>query len=351
MITEPVYITREDVKRATDVKSTARTDAQIDSAIESASRAAEGFLHRQHFYPLVATRYFDWPDRQSAKPWRLWLDDSDLISIDTLSSGGVVISTNDYNLEPNRSGPPFSRVEIKTSSDAAFGGGPTSQRDITITGLWGYANSTKAVGATAEALDAAEAGIDVDGATSAAVGVGSVLQIDDERFLVTDRAQLTTGQTLQTPLTSQNNNETVTVSDGTAFTTGEVLLLDSERMLVVDIAGNNLTVKRAWDGSTLAAHTGSTVYAQRALTVVRGALGTTATTHLAAASVLVWQPPSLLRQLVKAETLNDLQQETSGYARTVGSGESERESTGGGLKDIRDRAYRSLGRKGRTRAV
>lgn len=351
MLTEPVYVTREAVKRALDIKATARGDAEVDEAIESASRSAEGFLHRPHFYPLVATRYFDWPNRQSPKSWRLWLDDSELISATAVTSGGTIIDSADYNLEPNRNGPPYNRLEIKTSSSATFGGGSTPQRDVTVVGLWGYTNSTAAAGTTAEALDAAEAGVDVDGLASAAIGVGSVIQIDDERLLVTDRAQLTTGQTLQTPLTALNSNETVVVTTGSEFSVGEVLLLDSERMLIVDVAGNSLTVKRAWDGSTLAAHTGSTIYAQRTLTVIRAALGTTATTHSSAAAIWLWTPPSLLRQLVKAEALNDLLQGRSGYARTVGSGESEREASGQGLEDIRTRAFKALGRKGRTRVV
>ena len=47
-------------------------------------------------------------------------------------------------------------------------------------------------------------------------------------------------------------------------------------MLITDIAGNNLIVKRQKSGSTLAAHTGSTIYAPRQVTITRGDLGTTA---------------------------------------------------------------------------
>src|SRR5690606_22447868 len=57
----PWYTTRETVKAALDYKETARNDAQVDRAIESASRAVEGLLHRR-FYPETATRYFDWPN-------------------------------------------------------------------------------------------------------------------------------------------------------------------------------------------------------------------------------------------------------------------------------------------------
>ena len=84
---------------------------------------------------------------------------------------------------------------------------------------------------------------------------------------------------VQSDMTAQQNNVTISAS-GSGFNVGEVILVDSERMLIVDIAGNYLTVKRAWDGSVLAIHsTGADIYTLRLLTVTRGALGTTAGTH------------------------------------------------------------------------
>jgi hypothetical protein len=131
-----------------------------------------------------------------------------------------------------------------------------------------------------------------------------------------------------------------------------VLLIDSERMRIDDIAGNTLIVTRAWDGSTIAAHTaGATIYAPRTLTVARGALGTTAAAHGSGSTVYRWDAPGPVRQLCVAEALTDLLQGRSGYARTAGAGENEREATGRGLKDLRDRAYTSHGRKGRVRSV
>ncbi|MCG0065033.1 hypothetical protein L0F81_17310 [Streptomyces tricolor] len=347
------YATREEVKAELDVKETSRSNQRIDRALEDASRRVEGLMHRR-FYPVQATRYFDWPARPGAyTPWVLRLDDNELISVTTLASGGTVISSSDYNLEPNRSGPPFSRVEIKLSSSAAYGGGDTYQRDVQITGLWGYRNTETTAGTLAEALDATETGVDVDAATSAAVGVGSVLRIDSERMLVTGRSQLSTGQTLGgAGLTNINNSVTVAVQSGTAFAAGEVILIDAERMLVEDVVGNNLIVRRAWDGSTIAAHTaGATIYAPRTLTVTRGALGTSVDPHATGSTVHLWTPPGPIRQLTIAEALTDLLQGRSGYARTAGSGESEREMSGRGLKDLRAAVYAECGRKARMRSV
>lgn len=355
MTQAPVYATREDVMRALDSKETARNNRQIDRALEGASRSVEGLCHRR-FYPETATRYFDYPGPQHARPWRLWLDANDLISITTLISGGTTIASTDYFLEPNQYGPPYTRVEIDLDSSAAFSSGNTHQRAITITGLWGYRNDETQVGTLAEALDATETIVDVDSATSAEVGVGSLLRVDSERMLVTGRTMLDTGQNLGgAGLTAQANSVTVAVSDGTAYAIDEILLIDSERMLIVDIAGNQLTVKRAWDGSVLAAHSaGADIYAPRSLTVTRGALGTTAATHTTATSIHRWDPPGPVRDLTIAEALTTLTNEHAGYARTRRSGDggtSQRAVDSQALPQLRERVYASHGRKARIRGV
>jgi hypothetical protein len=348
----PWYATREEIKAELDVKETARSNARIDRALADATESVHGLCHRI-FYPVVATRYFDWPNSQAGTSWRLWLDASEIISVTALTSGGTTIAASDYFLEPNIYGPPYNRIEIDLASSAAFGGGNTHQRDIGIAGVWaGCPLAETQAGATVETLDASETGIDVDAATSAAVGVGNLLRIDSERVIVTGRAQLDTGQNLGGNLTAVNSNVTVAVSDGTGYAVDEVILIDSEKMRVDEISGNSLTVTRAWDGTTLAAHTaGADIYAPRTLTVTRAALGTTAATHNSGATVYRWDPPGSVRQLCVAEALTDLLQGRSGYARTSGTGEYEREVYGRGLKDLRERVFTSHGRKARLRSV
>lgn len=342
------YCTREDVKSSSDFKETARNNVQVDRAIEAASRSIESFLHRK-FYPTVATRYFPFPNSQYARPWRLWLDADELISVTTLTSAGVAISSNDYFLEPANSGPPFTYIELDLDSSAAFGGASTHQRSIAIAGVFGHSADEESAGALAEALDSSETGVDVT--DSAVIGVGQIIKADSERMIVTGKTMLTTGQTLQTPLTASAANVLVAVTTGSAYNTGETILLDSERMLIEDIAGNNLIVKRAYDGSVLAAHSGSTIYAPRTLIVQRGALGTTAASHNTSTSIVKHVVPGLVHELAVAESVNAVVQESAGYARASGSGDNQQELIRIGLDDIRDRAYTAYGRKVRSRAV
>jgi len=350
-----VYATREDVMRALDVKLTARNSAQIDRALESASRDVESLCHRT-FVPNLASKSFDYPGPQTGRPWRLWLDANELISVTTLSSGGVVIGSTDFFLEPNEYGPPYNRIEIDLSSSAAFSSGDTHQRAITVTGLWGYRNDETTVGVLAGAVATTTATtITVNGTASAQLGVGSVIRIDDERLIVTGRSMADTGQNLGSTIDQQLKTVTVPVADGTQFAMDEVILIDSERMLIVDIAGNQLTVKRAWDGSPNAEHTnGADIYAPRSLTVQRGALGTTAATHTNSTAVVRWDPPGLVQDLVIAEAIARLGNEQAGYSKTRRTGDggaSERAVDANALSGLRQRVYQAHGRKGQVRSV
>lgn len=350
-ISGPVLSTREDVKQALDSKETARDDAKVDAALEDARASVESLCNRR-FTPLTATRVFDWPNGQRGYPWRLWLNQHEVISVSQLSSGGVVIPANQYFLEPVNSGPPYSRIELDRSTAASFTSAATPQHAISVTGVFGYGADTSPAGTLAAAV-ATTAVTTVTVSDSSATGVGSLLLIESERLLVTNRAMVTTGQSQQGSgvSTAVASDVALTVTDGTKYTVGETLLLDSERMLIVDIAANVLTVKRAWDGSALATHSGATVYAPRLCTVVRGVLGTAAATHLISTAIAVHVVPGLVRELAVAEAENILLQKSAGYARTVGEGDSLRPAGGAGLRDLRAQCVAAFGRQVRRRVI
>lgn len=344
------YATLEDVKRALDVAETARSNGQVSRVIDSASRSVEGLLKRR-FYPQTGTRTKDWPNHQYARAWRLWLDKDELVSVSTLVAGGVTVPAADYFLEPANDGPPFTHIEIDLDSSSAFAAAGTHQRAISITGVFGHSADEDPAGALAAAIGTTTA-TTINVTDSEAIGVGDIIKIDNERMIVTGKSMLDTAQNIGGNLTAAVNDVTVAVTTGSAYHVDETILVDSERMLIVDIAGNNLTVKRAWDGSVLAAHTApADIYAPRTLTVTRGAVGTTAATHADATAITRHAVPSLVRDLTIAEAISTLQQETAGYARTAGSGDSEILVGGRGLADIRAQAKAAYGRSARSRAV
>lgn len=348
---EPVYATREDVQRALDVQPSAASARQIDRALQSASRDVDSLCHRK-FFPWQGEYRFDWPDSQYRPSWRLWLDDHGLLSLTSITSGGTAIDPADIVLYPN-DGPPYNRIETSLGTSATWGGGDTHQQDITLTGLWGYTLDETTDGALTTAVATTTATtLTVDGPTSAIVGVGSVLRIGEERLLVTGRTMTATGQTLGADLAVQKNATTVTVADASGFAVDETLLIDGERARITDIAGTTLVVERAVDGSTLAAHTaGAALYAPRALSVARGALGTTAATHADAAPVYRWEPPGLVRDLAIATAMDRILQEQAGYVRTVKTGTGAKATAANALESLRTQTYNAHGRKARHRGV
>ena len=135
---------------------------------------------------------------------------------------------------------------------------------------------------------------------------------------------------------------------------GETILIGSERMRIDDIAGNNLIVTRAWDGTALAAHSlgaGSPLYGLRTFTIARGVLGSTAAAHTSADPVYAHEFPALINELTIAEAIVMIEQAASGYARVIGAGPNAREATGKGLDDIREQAMQAYGRRNRTAAI
>ena len=353
----PTYATREDVKQAMDIKFTAYMDTRVDRAIQDGAERVEGKLHRV-FYNELSTRYFDWPNFQSAYPWRIWLDQNELADVDgtvpTVTTGGVeqiAIPAENIFWGPWNYAPPYTYLELDRSTSSAFGQGNTPQRDTWIAGLYGYWTQTTPGGALAAAMsDTTSTSITVTNGIGG--GVGDNIMIDTERLLVTAKQMASTGQTQQSGLDSALNNDVALgVSDGTAYSYGETLLLDSERLLVVDIAGDILTVIRAWDGSTIAAHSGATIYGLRQWTVTRGAFGSTAATHADSAPITVNVAPGLIKDYNLAEAVVQLKREGGAFALSQGSGAGKQTGIGDNLADLRAEALTTYGRTARKRVV
>lgn len=351
----PCYASREVVMSAMDIALTARSADQVDRAIATASHNIDAHLHRK-FYPEDKTCFFDWPDYQRGRPWRIRFDANELadvtVNVPVVTSGGVVIPAASIFWEPRNYGPPFTFMELNRGTSAAFSAGATPQRAVSVAGTFGYRLKFEAAGTLTAAIVSTSA-TTITVSDSHAIGTGDLIVADAERMLVTGKTMITTMQTQQGAgcSTASASDVSLGVTDGTKFTAGEILLLDSERMLIIDIAANTLTVKRAFDGSVLATHAGATIFAPRQLTVIRGQLGTVAATHLNSAPVTRHVPPSMIRDLAVAESINQVLQETSGYSRTVGGPDVAMPASGVALMDKWAEAMTVHGRSVRQRVI
>lgn len=350
------YATCEQVASSLEVLNSAYATAKIYNTILAASRSAEGFLHRR-FYPELRTISLDWPSRRSYATWEIDLQDQEMISLTEVTSGGTDITASCYlSRGDDLQEPPYSTLNINLATDAAFSAGTTWQRAIGIEGLFGAndTSTTLAGAALSGAIGSTSTTSTVIAPSSGELrpGIGSLLLMDTERMLVVNRRMSSIGVTTSSALLDVQSSSSFTTAGASSLAIGETILIDSERMRINDIAGSTVIVERAYDGTVLAAHSsGTTIYGLRTLTVRRGVLGSTAATHSDAASVYVHEYPPLLTELVIAETIVMLEQNAAAYARTIGSGAGTREAAGLGLDDIRERAYRELGRKQRSRAV
>lgn len=345
MAVPPGYCTREDVKLAFDTVVGSRYDTQIDREIQSASRSIDKRMRRV-FYPTLDTRPFDWLDHQYSISWRLWLNENELAGPPTLVTTPGLDITAGVLARPDQ-GPPYTRLEIDLSGDGAFQATSTYQRAIEVTGPFGFDLNETDGGALASAIGDT-AGKTVTLTSGAAVGVGALIRVDTERMIVTGKSYIDSTQTIQGDLQAQPNTNSVPVTDGSKFSPNEPLLVDSEKMWITDVAGDNLIVTRAWDGTPIAPHTtGAAVYAQHQATVTRGALGTTAATHSLNAPVNVHVYPGPISTLAVADTLVRLGLERTGYALAINRGEMTK--IGVGIDDLWKQALDGYQRKIRTR--
>lgn len=364
-ITRACYANREQVRRALDVQQSAYADTILDRKLQAASGAVDRLCMRK-FYPLTTTYNWDWPNYQYAYPWRLWLDQRELAGPPTLVESGpflntpIIIPPSEYILLP-QSGPPYTSIQLRRDTNAAFGNNTTPQYDIQITGPFGYWLQTEQVANLSTAISSASQ-TTVSLTANGLVDVGNTLVIGSERMLVTDSQYVSTGISPTAGCTTSSAaDNTLTVPDGTQFATQEVILLDSEWMLIQSIIGNNLIVKRAYSGSVLATHSLPPIYARRQLTVSRAFLGTAAATYLAATPVSIDVYPDLVTELTIAEAVVGLIQGSTGYANTQqvtwygqvqrNQGQVPENFPGPGLPDLRQQCFDAYGRKARSRVV
>lgn len=343
---EVSYCTRERVQATLDQANAPRLNAVIDAGCRSGSRKVEGITHRR-FYPTKAVRYPD-PSRY-VDGGILWLNHIDL-EVLTLTSlvvdGTTLVEGTDFVLRPAVG--PHTSIKLLDSSSASW---PTEPGSIVITGEFGASDTTAAAGTLAAAITTtSETSMTVS--DSSLVGVGDLVTVDSERVIVTEKGLATTTATLTGTVAADTSVVTIPVSSGALVHAGETITVGAESMYVEYVAGNNLIVKRAQNASVLAAHAAAdVVYAPRLCTIRRGTTGTTAATHLTAAALSRNDPPSLVQEVALAKSMDSSEQGKSGYSRTSGVADNRRESGGTGvaaaIAAAVDDLYTTYGRQGR----
>ena len=328
-----VYVSREALKQAAHI-SGADLDSQVDRIIEAVSAELERQTHRL-FYPKTQTRTYRWPPRGPGPTSHLWLD-QDLIAVTSLKTKAqdaspTTIASTDYFLEPANEAPPYDRIEIDSSSAAAFESGSTPQRSIEVVGRWGYREDTKTGGTVASGLASDAAATSMVCSNGSLIDVGNMLLIQSESIYVSNRSFAALGSVLvdDAAIAADVADVSITLDASHGVLKGETMRLDSEEMYVEAVSGTVVTVKRAWNGTVLATHANDTaVHINRTLTIVRAQNGTTGAVHADATAVSVYTPPADIVSLALAEAIAVWHQEGSGWGRVTGTGEGAVELSG-----------------------
>ena len=196
-------------------------DDRLLALLEDVSRWIDGYCNR-HFYVLTTTRRFDGDNGRA-------LNVPDLVSVTSLKTDEdndrtyeLTWAASDYllyplNAEPQQQwGRPYTRilVDIEGGSRGRF---PARGPTVEAAGKWGYREVTE------------DSGADIN---------------EGGQFSAVDT--------------------TLTVTDGSKFSVGDTLSIDSEALYVTAISTNDLTVARGVNGTTAVAHNDSSdVYLYR----------------------------------------------------------------------------------------
>ena len=340
------YISRERFKSATSISGTQFNDA-VDRVIEASSRDIDRWT-RRFFIPKTQTRLYHYPQNRPGRATVIWVD-QDLLSITTLQTKAqnatpTTISSSDYFLEPANPEPDgnsrYNRVEIDESTTAAFEAGDTPQRSISVAGSWGWSGVTQTAGSVDDSGGISDSDTALIISDASKVGVGETLLIDSEQIFVSDRDFAAKGSVLLNmggDLGAVNSTTTVTLDSSHGIVAGEVIRLDSEKMYVVSVSTNDVTVIRAYDGSVLAAHSNDVaIHVNRTLTIERAVNGTTAASHSDSTSITKYTPEPDVTRWALAEAITTWHQEHSGWGRSIGTGDGATEFSGREITQLRE---------------
>jgi len=301
-------------------------DPRILRNVQAATQHTENILSGRRFIPETATKLYRWPSRNGLGGYTLKLPDDDLLYLTTLKTKAqdttpTTIDPTDYFLEPVND-PPYNRIEIDLSSSAVFESGDTPQHSISVLGRFAYCEDTVTAGALAEADDGTETALDVS--DSSLIDVGHTILIGTEAMFVSGKTLKDTTANTGAAMLKDKAGTTITLAagHGALLKAGEVITIDSERMLVESISTDTLAVERAYDGSVLATHANpSDVYAPRTLTVVRAVNGTTAAAHDDLAAIVKYAPPADIEEYCRARAIFHHEAGKSGWTGVIGGSE------------------------------
>lgn len=278
-------------------------------------RSASQWIERHfagNFIPLTAEKRYDGKGGME-------ISVDPLLAVTSLVDDTTNLSSSDYLLYPrNKLWPNGPYLRIRIDPDATTISTWSSERDIVvINGRWGLWEETRSTGATGTLDDEDDTGLLISDDASG-IWPGSILVIDNEQVLV-EGYEEAVDTTTDVNEAVDSSEEVITLDDGSAVNTGEVIKIEFEQMYVLDVQGNDINVVRGYNGTQKTTHAeNSDVYVYRNFTVQRAVNGTTAAAHNGK-SIDRYVPPDDINWLCRQMAGLMMKKAKSGYAGKAGN--------------------------------
>jgi hypothetical protein len=190
--------------------------------------------------------------------------------------------------------------------------------EIEIAGSVGLYNAAELLTATLGAAISSTSANTMRVSDGSMVSPGMVVMIDSEWIFVRSTGTPVTGvTTLSVALDAKD--EIITVANGALLNVGEIIRMGVEQAKVLDINGTTVAIQRGWNKTSRTTHAqNSNVDVYRNFTIERGVNGSTAATHLDAASITRQLAPEDVKGLCRKIATRMLKDASSGYQGRVG---------------------------------
>ena len=282
-------------------------------------RAASDFIDRRLGWFIPATEA-----RRFAGNGEIDLFVDPLLAATAVVNNGTTITTANYLLYPrNRlwSNGPYNRIAV--DPDATQLSYWYFDRDaVAITGRWGKYEESISTGATvANTTQITSSGTSLLASDGSKISTGMVLLIESEQLLV-EATGAATDSTTNTAEALDASEEAVDLVSGAAVNAGEIIRVEFEQMKVIEVQTNTIYVVRGWNGTARATHvTASDVFVFRSFVVKRGVNGTVAAAHLNSVAISRYIPPYDVNGLCRQLAALEFQMAKTGYSGRAGNAE------------------------------
>lgn len=252
----------------------------------------------------------------------LWIDPLITATAITVYEGDTpyTLTSADYLYNPSNrwwANGPHTRLEVDL--DGLIGAWFNGQQNVLITGRWGLYEKTRLTGATVASQTDTSTTLTVDNGAALSPGMIVLIGTEQEAIEATGAA---TDSAVNTSGALDNSQEEIAVSNSALLSIGEVIKVDFEQMRVIDIQSNTLLVERGYNGTKRVTHlTGLDIYVYRSFSVIRGVNGTTAAAH-SGTSVYRCLPPDDVNYLCRQIAALMLKKSQSGFAGKVGNADT-----------------------------